>query len=162
MVYDILCNIVKTHFMKLLILMLFLGITLFMLSCKKKETPTPTFTDAQIWDSVGLQYEKKYWITGNKLPDTFILHSNQTITETDRDTSIVYPISAIPIYQYYAPANQNIFSINVISSFGASHFLDVATEGLSIYSNLIISDSIQINKITNTSISFGGGDFVTY
>ncbi len=55
----------------------------------------PHLSSSQIWDSIGFKYEKKYWIagssiSGNLYPDTIVVHSNNTITETFQSYSINY------------------------------------------------------------------------
>jgi len=68
-------------------LLLTLCLVLIFTSCKKKNSAspvTPTYTSAQIWDSLHLQYEHKYWLTeegGYFAIDTIIFHSDGSITE---------------------------------------------------------------------------------
>lgn len=90
MFYVIVCNIVKTCFMKNILLLL---VCLSVWGCQKSNNVTPSYSSAQIWDSVGIQYEKKYiikiasytsvtWIDTLNIPgDTLIFHSDSTITE---------------------------------------------------------------------------------
>ncbi len=56
------------------------------LGCKKKSNTIlnpqdyPHFTFQQIWDSIGFQFEKKYW-TGAFYNDTIVVHSDYSVTE---------------------------------------------------------------------------------
>lgn len=57
------------------------------LGCKKKSNTIipnpqdyPHFTFQQIWDSIGFQFEKKYW-TGTFYNDTIVFHSDYSVTE---------------------------------------------------------------------------------
>ncbi len=56
------------------------------LGCKKTSNTIPNpqaythFTFQQIWDSIGFQFEKKYW-TGTFYNDTIVVHSDYSVTE---------------------------------------------------------------------------------
>ena len=71
-------------------------------SCHKSANTNPQdyphLSSAQIWDSIGFKYEKKYWLSGsssggNFTGDTIIVHLNNTVTEIFHTSSITYPFN---------------------------------------------------------------------
>ncbi len=63
-------------------------------ACKKKDTPSPANDFYVAWDSLHMNFEKKYWFTN--LPsaikvDTLIFHHDKSLTEIKPDSgSITY------------------------------------------------------------------------
>lgn len=94
-------------------------------SCKKDNNTTPTYTNAQIWDSVGIKYGKVYiariYDNATQSPlDTVIFNADNTITEKSLRT-LANPVSKSITYAHswsgkYYPAyakGQDGFGIKI-------------------------------------------------
>ena len=163
MFYVIVCNIAKTHFMKNI---LFIFVCLSLFACKKTNISAPSYSTTQIWDSVGIQYEKKYWATSSsiEIPDTFILHANNSITEILSDTSVTFNIIIKPIYENYNLNNVfkwTSFSLDCYSlinkPYGESHSL----LNSNLYHAFTSNDSMAMTRLNDSTWSFGSDNYTT-
>lgn len=79
-------------------------LAVFVVGCKKNDNPNPfrvvKYTYADVWNSIGVQYEKKYWLSDRNKPpyfDTLIFHANNTITESNGTSIKTFSVTSYAI-----------------------------------------------------------------
>jgi len=80
---------------------IFIFVVVAFAGCKKK-TETNSFhvlqyTYADVWATVGIEYEKAYWCNYKGKGDTLIFHSNNTVTEKYGSKVITFPVTSYAV-----------------------------------------------------------------
>lgn len=80
---------------------IFIFVVLAVVGCKKKTESNGfhvvQYTYADVWASVGIEYEKSYATSYNGSPDTLVFHTNGNITEKYLGKSFTVPVKSYAI-----------------------------------------------------------------
>lgn len=144
---------------------IFIFVVVVLIGCRKKTESNSfkvlQYTYADVWATVGIDYEKQYWCTYKGKGDTLIFHSNNTVTEKYGtkvttfsvtsyavDTMQKSPLTTTPEYYYrftYIMYNKLETTVYDDGSFRAA-----------------LSDNIvKVTPVYNKSITIGQHTFTT-
>ena len=128
----------------------------FVVGCKKAEQSSPfkvvTYSYGDVWESVGIQYEKKYWLLNSIMPDTLVFHNDNTITELFSGSAYLLHTTSHAV-DTFVNLPQSLPGTFTELKYIIYHKLDVPIPGNGFLSAEISTTNVRLSKYGNNTWS---------